>query len=82
MEVSDRNRRSDLGSAGRRPLVGHGRLAGPDGRDGLVSASAVAEVLAIQAADLVGVLPGGRDTAALLSSVADALMQLEESGRH
>ncbi|SEH31632.1 hypothetical protein SAMN02799636_01108 [Methylobacterium sp. 275MFSha3.1] len=65
----------------------------------MVSARAVAEVLAILVVDLIGVLPvsdraatlerlanrlddqsrtpGGRETAALLSSVAEALMRLE-----
>jgi hypothetical protein len=98
MEVSDRNRHGDPGSAGRRSLGGHGRSAGPDGRGGTVSAGAVAEVLAILVIDLVGVLPvddlaatlerlanrldeqsrtpGGRETAALLGGVAEALMRL------
>lgn len=99
MEVRQANRNNDPGSAGRRGLGGLGRSAVPDGRDGAVSAKAVAEVLAILAVDLVGVLPitdrvatlerlanrlddqsrtpGGREIAALLSGVAEALMRLE-----
>ena len=65
MEVSDRNRRCDPRSAGRRRLGGHGWSAGPGERDGLVSARAVAEVLAILAVDLIGVLPVSNRTATL-----------------
>ena len=97
MEVSDRHRHDDPGSAGRRRLGGPRRSAGPDGRE--VDAGTLAEVLAILAVDLVSVLPvddragvlerlanrldgqsrtpGGRETAAMLGRVAEALMRLE-----
>lgn len=57
MEVRQANRNSNPGSAGRRRLGGHGRSAGPDGIEGVVSGKAVAETLAILMVDLIRVLP-------------------------
>ena len=72
MEVRQANKHRDPGSAGRRRLGGHGRSAGPDGIEGMVSGKAVAETLAILMVDLIRVLPA-QDRRGTLERLANRL---------